>query len=153
MFEHKKHSEVFKRWYVAVVILTVIAGVVAGFVFKTGGEVEVSSLYSIDVTEEKFNWALMFAIWVSCVPLAAVLYAVYSHLENQEVTINILNSIRINSVSNATVESNKAAPTAPISNFAAMDSGNETWRCPKCGTTNLMKNSECKNCGYEDRGI
>lgn len=150
MLQHKNHSEVFKRWYVAVVILAVIAGVAAGFVFKTGGEVEVSSLYSIDVTEEKFNWALMFAIWVSCVPLAAVLYAVYSHLENQEVTINILNSIR---VSNEDSNSETSAPTMQVSNFSAMDKSNDTWKCPKCGVTNLMKDRQCKNCGYEDRGI
>lgn len=149
MLQHKNHSEVFKRWYVAVVIIAVIAGVVAGFVFKTGGEVEVSSLYSIDVTEEKFNWALMFAIWVSCVPLTAVLYAVYSHLENQEVAINLLNAIHNDTRDRKTSNSGSSSS----SNFLVMDRNNETWRCPQCNTVNLLKDAACKNCGYIDRGI
>lgn len=148
MFEHKNHSKVFKRWYIALVILAFVVGIIAGFVFKTGGDVEISPYsYSVSVAEEKFNWVLMFSIWVSCIPLTAILYAVYSHLENQEVLINVLNEIR-NKDENKRIES-----VTSVSSFAAMDRENDTWKCPKCGVVNILSNSSCKNCGYEDRGI
>lgn len=148
MLEHKNHSKVFKRWYIALVILAFVVGIIAGVVFKTGGDVEISPYsYSVSVAEEKFNWVLMFSVWVSCIPLTAILYAVYSHLENQEITINILNVIR-NKDEMARIDS-----VTPASNFAAMDRDNETWKCPKCNTVNLLKDNVCKKCGYVDRGI
>lgn len=148
MLEHKNHSKVFKRWYIALIALSFVVGIVAGFVFKTGGNVEISPYtYNVSVEEEEFNLVLMLSIWVSCIPLTAILYAVYSHLENQEVTINVLNEIR-NKDENKKIESVTSA-----SSFAAMDRENDTWKCPKCGVMNILSNSSCKNCGYEDRGI
>lgn len=150
MLNHNYHSEVFKRCCILLVLITVIVGVIAGFVFKTGGDAEISSYgYYISASEPKFNWLLMISIWISCLPLAAILYAVYSHPENQEITINLLNAI-YNDINN---EKNNNNESSPLTNFLAMDKDNKTWRCPQCNTVNLLKDTACKNCGYVDRGI
>lgn len=89
MYNHKNHSKVFLLLYIALVAIIFIAGIVAGFVYKDGLFDELSS-YSSRYSRESFNWTLALIIWLSDIIPAAVLYAVYSHLDNQEVQINIL---------------------------------------------------------------
>lgn len=93
MYNHKNHSKIFKRWCVALVVTVFAIGIIAGFIFKV--ELEYSSYSSA-----KFNWLLAVMIWLSEVVPVAILYAVYSHLENQEVQINILKFLMDNNSSN-----------------------------------------------------
>lgn len=94
MYSHYEHSKIFKRWCVALVITVFILGIIAGFVFRIEKEPLSVYGYSSSTVKPSFNWGLAFIIWISEVIPAAILYAVYSHLENQEIQINILNEIR-----------------------------------------------------------
>ncbi len=87
MYNHKNHSKIFKRWCIALVVSVFAIGIIAGFIFKIEPEY---SLYSTSYSSAKFNWLLAVMIWLSEIVPVAILYAVYSHLENQEVQINIL---------------------------------------------------------------
>lgn len=146
MYSHYEHSKIFKRWCVALIITVFILGIVAGFVFK----VEEYSLYST-YSDEHFNWVLALIIWFSEVIPAAILYAVYSHLENQEIQINNLNQIRqfLNdyklSDTKATHLSDDAKP-----NFKNLDKADKTWVCSKCGKSNPVGVDRCSSCDFKN---
>ena len=91
-FSHNNHSKGFKYWYIGVILMFLIGGIVAGFIFKTS-DASLSEYYYRHLAEEHFNWVLMISIWLSGVIPTAILHAVYAHLENQEITIDALNAI------------------------------------------------------------
>lgn len=81
-------SKYFLRWFWILIILFFIFGIVAGFVFP-----KQTISYSFN-TKESFNWFLMLCIWLSGVIPASIIYAVYVHIENQEIQIDILRDLR-----------------------------------------------------------
>ncbi|MCD8391165.1 MAG: zinc finger Ran-binding domain-containing protein, partial [Firmicutes bacterium] len=97
--------------------------------------------------EEHFNWALTIAVWISAVIPAAILYAVYSHLENQEIQINLLNVISRNQM---TDDYNLAGTgTSTSSNTQAPIKPANTWTCPKCRTINPNTLNRCTACDHK----
>lgn len=142
MYSHYEHSKIFKHWCIAIVITIFILGIIVGFVFK----VEEYSLYST-YNNEHFNWGLACIIWLSEVIPTAILYAVYSHLENQEIQINNLNQIRqfLNdyklSDTKTTHSSDNAKP-----NFKNLDKPDNSLICPMCKTKNAIGAERCSNC-------
>lgn len=135
MYNHKNHSEVFKRWCIALLIIVFVLGIIAGFVFK----IEVGSLY----IRERFNWELMLIIWFSEIIPLAVLYAVYAHLENQEIQINILNDIR-SKLPDKPTPKRETSHSNPVDVFL-----NSSWTCSNCGKSNLSSATRCSQCNYE----
>ncbi|MDO5399056.1 MAG: hypothetical protein Q4G33_14130 [bacterium] len=118
MYNHKNHSKVFLLLYIALVAIIFIAGIVAGFVFKDGLFDELFS-YSSRYSRESFNWTLAFVIWLSDIIPAVVLYAIYSHLDNQEVQINILNAIReSNSAPEKNIKRGSSAASSTSADFS-----------------------------------
>lgn len=95
MYNHKSHSEVFKKWCIALIVVVFALGIIAGFAFAIEKTPDLSTYgrYSNTAPETGFNWIVAIAIWISEVIPATILYAIYSHLENQEIQINILNLI------------------------------------------------------------
>lgn len=97
MLYHKSHSKFFRNWCYVLLIAVFVLGIIAGFVFKVDNHTT-TSLYehysSYTQPKASFNWTLTIIIWLSEVIPAAILYAIYSHLENQEIQIEILNEIR-----------------------------------------------------------
>ncbi|MGN0163937.1 MAG: hypothetical protein ACI4EA_10240 [Candidatus Ornithomonoglobus sp.] len=152
MFHHNEHSKFFKYWFIASIITVVMIGIIAGFVFS----IEDYSYYSAD----KFNWLVAIMIWISGIIPAAVLYAIYSHLDNQEVQINNLNEIRksldilkasgkdTGNVQRNTVAQKPSVSTKPrtINNVVSGD----IWVCPLCKTKNPAKAKRCSNCNSEN---
>lgn len=135
MYNHKNHSEVFKRWCTTLLGIVFILGIIAGFIFK----VEEGIIY----TDERFNWELMLIIWFSEIVPLAILYAVYAHLENQEIQINILNDIR-SKLPDKPTPKRETAHSNPVDAFL-----NSSWTCSNCGKSNLSSATRCNQCNYE----
>lgn len=127
LFYHKEHSELFKKLTIAIIIIYVIAGIAIGFVFPK--EIQTSFYYSFEV-ETEFNWLMMLVVWFSGIIPTALVYAVYAHLDNQEVTINVLNDIRSKHIKST---------ERPVS------SGMKKV-CPMCHTENPIGADRCENC-------
>ncbi len=132
MYNHKRHSKVFKSWLILVEIVYFIIAIIAGFIIKTA--------------QETFNWSLALLVWASNVPLLAILYAVYSILDNQENQIDISYKI-LEKLQNSQCH-NKSVDKSILSNLASesLDSNN-AWICPKCGDKNKQSSMQC-SCGY-----
>ena len=81
-----ENSNVFKIWAIILAVVFFVAGIVAGFMFK------VETGYYI--TREEFNYALMIAMWFSGILPVLASYAVYAHLQNQEMQIRTLLQIK-----------------------------------------------------------
>ena len=146
MYSHYGHSKVFKIWCIALVVVVFIIGIVAGFIFKVQAT---SRIYY----EEHFNWGLAVIIWLSDVIPAAILYAIYSHLENQEIQINNLNQIRqtLNDFKLAAKETATVTTTAHTkSNFKKYDNLDTTWVCSNCGKSNPVGAERCSYCDYKN---
>lgn len=143
MFSHKSHSAVFKRWCIVLSVAVFIFGIVAGFVFKTQ-EVSYSTsyYYSTPHSESHFNWGLMFMIWLAYVIPVAILYAVYSHLENQEIQINILNEIR----KTMTEPQKMPVVTNQSVTYKRLDEQDNTTICTMCGAKNPIGAQRCSKC-------
>lgn len=90
-FSHYSRSESFRKWLIAIVLLFLICGIAAGFVFRIDDLTAYEFLSSR--SEGDFNWVLMISVWLSGVVPSVILYAIYAHLENQEIMINALNAI------------------------------------------------------------
>lgn len=142
MFSHYSHSKVFKVWCIVLVVMVFIIGIVAGFIFKVPSE----RIYY----EDHFNLGLAVIIWLSDVIPAAILYAVYSHLENQEIQINNLNQIRQTlSDFKFAAKDNSHTVNTP-SNFKKYDNEDKTWTCSKCGRSNPVGAERCSYCDYKN---
>ena len=136
---HNNHSRVFKTWFIIAEILFVVIAIALGFIFKTS-TVESTSYYGlITEPEEHFNWGLTITFYLSSIPLTAVLYAVYSHLENQEILINIVDEI------SRKMDTQAQAPNN--ANDVGTVSSGVTWICSKCGGSNPSNSPMCKSCG------
>lgn len=135
---HNNHSRTFKNYYIATEILFILLAIVMGFVFKVQPD------NSFD--EEHFNWGLAIIFYLSSVPIAVVLYAIYSHLENQEIQINLIGRIIENL---ETKEDKKQFPPASIANVTQNKTivSNGYWCCKKCQEKNPTSSQFCKNCG------
>lgn len=138
---HNNHSRTFFRWFWFLVILYLIAGIAAGIVYPKPIDHAVS--YSLDAPEAVFNWLLMVLVWLSGVIPTAIIYAVYAHLENQEIQIDMLASIR---------EANRqnAGPQSKVHenelNQPAAVNIHSTWVCKRCGATNQSYDERCMKC-------
>ncbi|MDO5399057.1 MAG: hypothetical protein Q4G33_14135 [bacterium] len=143
MYNHKNHSKVFKCWYIALVIIIFIIGIVAGFAFKIE---PTPSLYSLYSSKPKFNWLLAVIIWLSEVIPITILYAVYSHLENQEIQINLLNVLRENTAAKTTDNATGYISANNVSVMRKLDEENNFLRCPNCGKSNPVGTKRCINC-------
>ncbi len=138
---HKNHSRVFFRWFWVTLIAYIAIGIVAGFLFPK--PVDITSLYSFD-EETKFNWLLMIGVWISGIIPEAIIYAVYSHLENQEIQIDILDNIY--KISNGTNTPKSVDTNRNSYRNTSAANRQATWVCPQCGTTNQPYNERCTNC-------
>ena len=146
MYTHNEHSQVFKRWCIALVVVVFILGIIAGFVFKIEKEpLSVYGYYSSSHAKSSFNWGLACIIWLSEVIPAAVLYAVYSHLENQEIQINNLNEIR-KTLTEQKSPVSKTNSTQNVPSFKKFDETDNSLICPMCKTRNPIGSERCRNC-------
>ena len=145
---HRYHSTYFKRWAIIAEIVFLLSGIIAGFLFKT---VDVSSKY-YSLSETHFNWLLMLSVWSMSVVPVSILYGVYSHLENQEIQIDILREIyetqSLNTQNPAQSNiPNTAQPTQAKPPITPTVSSHNNWKCSKCGRINDANTIACKDCG------
>lgn len=80
---HNNHSKVFKIWYIITEILFFALAVISGFIF------EETDIWG----DRSYNWLWAIGIYISSIPITAILYAIYSHLENQEIQIDLSGEI------------------------------------------------------------
>lgn len=130
------HSSTFKIWLIIVEIVYIIAAIIAGFVFK------VESFYGKD----SFNWGLCIIVWASNFPIFAILYAIYSHLDNQEFQMMISDKI-LEELKNTQYTKGNTASN-PNTVHTTVNSASNTWICPKCDTRNKSSDIQCINCGH-----
>lgn len=135
---HKNHSKYFKIWYIVAEIAFILLAIILGFVFKTSDS---NLLYS----EEHFNWGLAISIWVSSVIPISVLYAVYAHLENQEIQIDIMYQTYHEICKQNTPS--KVIRTSSNTSTTSTTSSNANWTCKKCGHINKLNSMQCADCG------
>ena len=148
MLAYTEHSRVFKTLGVVLVAAVLVFGVIAGFVFATPEEPLLSLYGSGRVSSDtEFNWILMLLIWFSSIVPIVALYAVYSHLDNQETMMRIMLEIEKNSGKSLSAQKKVS------SSFAAMDKNNRTWKCSLCGATNMLSDAACKKCGHKNDGM
>lgn len=79
--EFVKRSGFFRGLVIVYVLVFVIGGIVAGNIFK------LPTRYSF---ESDFNTTLMFLVWISGAFYVLIWYAIYVHIQNQEVQIRYL---------------------------------------------------------------
>lgn len=127
MRTQKNFSKTFKIIFYAFIVYMLIAGIIAGVVFRN------------EITED-INWTMMLSVWLSGGVIALILYAVYAHFENQEVQIELLSSIEDK------LNSQKKNDTTIKTEH---DNKSAQWLCTNCGLRNNNDTAFCKSCGTE----
>ena len=115
-YTHNERSKVFKILFIVSIIVIFILGIISGNMFDS----------------YEFNWMAAIMIWISGVIPVAILYAIYAHLENQEIQINNLNKIR--------------KELACDSQSAHKQTAEKSKTCPMCHTENPIDARRCINC-------
>lgn len=114
------------------IVLTIIDGICAGFLFKTINEDGI----------KKFNTSLMIIVWASSVVLIIIVYAISQILENQEAIIQMLEKNKPEVKKTSTLDS----ITHTIAKTPTYFDNVGTWECKNCGYINSEKDKFCRSC-------